>query len=242
MNTYLTSDTHLNHANIETYCKRPSDFTERIIRNWQRIVKPEDIIIHVGDVFIGKHEGWDAIWPSLPGKKWLIRGNHDKRSYSWWCEHGFDFCADAIIYRRAFITHKPSQFLPGRCDINIHGHLHNIWHGFHKDEPDTERITKSGRLKNPWQRLFAIEYTDYCPIQFEKFVSHPDQFQARGPAAAEKIAIAEEYARQLKEKKRQLRLENHVCKPECRCPKAVEAALEPTISQILEPYNEYKEG
>jgi calcineurin-like phosphoesterase family protein len=183
MKFWIISDTHFNHNKIETYCDRPPDFTERIIRNWQQRVKPEDVIIHVGDVFIDKPAGWDAIWPKLPGRKWLIVGNHDKHhGASWWCQHGFDFVADAIIFRRAFITHKPSAFLPGRCDINIHGHLHNIWHGFHNGDPKTERITKSGRLKNSWQRLFAIEYTGYAPVDYEKFVSHPDKYQARGPA------------------------------------------------------------
>jgi hypothetical protein len=36
-------------------------------------------------------------------------------------------------------------------------------------------------LKHPWQRLFAIEYTDYRPVEFNKFVSHPDKYQSRGP-------------------------------------------------------------
>lgn len=182
MNVYLISDTHFNHNKIETYCDRPENFTELVIKNWQRTVKPQDIVIHVGDVYIDKVNGWDAIWPLLPGRKWLVRGNHDKHHGNlWWCEHGFDACVDALVFRNAWITHKPASFLPRRCDINIHGHLHNIWHGFHKNEPDTEKITKSGKLKNKWQRLFALEYTNYAPVEFEKFVSHPDRYQATGP-------------------------------------------------------------
>jgi calcineurin-like phosphoesterase family protein len=33
MKVYLISDTHFNHANIATYCDRPADFTDIIIRN-----------------------------------------------------------------------------------------------------------------------------------------------------------------------------------------------------------------
>ena len=77
MKTFLISDTHFNHTKIETYCDRPSDFTDRIVHNWRQVVQPSDLVIHVGDVFIGKREGWEAIYPTLPGRKILIRGNHD---------------------------------------------------------------------------------------------------------------------------------------------------------------------
>jgi calcineurin-like phosphoesterase family protein len=189
---YLIADTHLNHGNIATYCQRPENFTEIIIQNWRQTVQPSDHVIHLGDVFIGKPEGWDAIHPLLPGKKTLIRGNHDrKRSVSWWMDHGFDFACDAMMFRGHWLTHEPAPRLPYASQnykdspvLNIHGHLHNIWHGFHRGTPSgsTENFTfMHKRLQNPWQRLFAIEYTQYRPVEFEKFVSHPDKYQSRGP-------------------------------------------------------------
>ncbi len=183
MKVYVISDTHFNHNKITTYCDRPANFTDTIIHNWQQIVKPEDLLIHVGDVYIDKVDGWDVIWPQLPGRKVLVRGNHDRHhGCTWWMKHGFDFACDAFTFRHVYITHKPAEFLPSRCEVNLRGHLHNIWHGFHNGDPTTEKITKSGKLKNPWQRLFAVEYTDYKPIEFEKFMSHPDRYHARGLA------------------------------------------------------------
>jgi calcineurin-like phosphoesterase family protein len=176
---YLISDTHFNHANIATYCDRPEDFTETLIKRWAATVKPEDQIIHLGDVFIGKPEGWDAIWPRLTGKKTLIRGNHDrKRSSTWWMTHGFDSAVDSLILRRCWLTHEPATELPPGCILNIHGHLHNIWHGFEPHHGDV--LKQSTKLNNTWQRLFAVEYTDYRPVEFEKFVAQPDKYQARG--------------------------------------------------------------
>lgn len=183
MKIYLISDTHFNHANIATYCDRPETFTETIIKNWAQVVRPEDCVIHLGDVYIGKHAGWDAIYPRLPGRKILVRGNHDKHhGLAWWMEHGFDAAVDTMTFQHCYLTHKPAEFLPTRCDINIHGHLHNVWHGFHYNagQPELERAHKKGKLKNSWQRLFAIEYTNYMPVEFEKFVSHPDKYHARG--------------------------------------------------------------
>lgn len=184
MKVFLISDTHFNHENIKTYCQRPDDFTEQIIKNWNRLVNCEDTIIHLGDVQIGKKSEW--IVSSLPGRKILVRGNHDRaKSNVWWMEHGFDFVCDGLRFRSSWLTHEPSTSLPDGCDLNIHGHLHNIWNGFYdaaKEERDKRFFGPLYRqkLKNPWQRLFAIEYTDYKPIEFEHFVSHPDKYQARG--------------------------------------------------------------
>lgn len=182
MNVYLIADTHFKHDNMKTYCQRPSNFTERIIRNWSNVITPQDTIIHLGDVAIGAKEDWEWIIPSLPGRKILIRGNHDRqRSCSWWMEHGFDFACDGMKFRNCWLTHEPDTSRASGCDLNIHGHLHNIWHGFAPNAGDEKDAMKQKKLRNPWQRLFAIEYTNYMPIEFDKFVSHPDKYQARGP-------------------------------------------------------------
>jgi len=182
VNVYLISDTHLNHANIATYCDRPKDFTQLIIKRWNEVVKSEDVVIHLGDVAIGPRSTVEHQVRSLNGRKILVRGNHDKRgSCAWWMEHGFDFACDGMRFRNCWLTHHPSTSLADGCELNIHGHLHNIWHGFAPNAGAEEAATKEGKLRHPWQRLFAIEYSDYRPVEFDKFVSHPDKFQARGP-------------------------------------------------------------
>ncbi len=161
---------------MQTYCQRPADFTEQIIKNWNNLVFPDDTVIHLGDVGIGKLEDWNWIVPNLPGRKILVRGNHDKRTCDWWMKNGFDFACDALIYRGVWLTHKPAKVLPEGCMLNVHGHLHNIWHGFTAHhEADV-----SGKLHNAWQRLFAIEYTSYRPIEFNHFLAKPDKYYARG--------------------------------------------------------------
>jgi calcineurin-like phosphoesterase family protein len=185
MNTYFIADTHFNHGNIATYCQRPEDFTWRIVRNCKQILKPEDVTIHLGDVFIGNKQDWFHIRENLPGRWILVRGNHDrKHSCAWWMEHGFDFACDGMRFRNCWLTHEPDTSRASGCDLNIHGHLHNIWHGFNPHDPMAPELGPSSkdtkRLKNDWQRLFAIEYTNYMPVEFDKFVSHPDKYFARG--------------------------------------------------------------
>lgn len=186
MRTLLISDTHLNHQNIATYCDRPPNFTDMIIKRWNERVTWEDTVIHLGDVAIGHLSLVESQIRNLAGKKILIRGNHDRnKSCSWWMDHGFDFACDGLRFRNCWLTHEPDTSRASGCDLNIHGHLHNIWHGFRSsvrpgDIQELEWARLKNQLKNPWQRLFAIEYTNYYPIEFDEFVAHPDKYNARG--------------------------------------------------------------
>lgn len=191
MKTYIISDTHLNHDKIKTWCDRPDDFTERINRNIHQIIKSEDLLIHLGDVGIGPWENYTKEVQSWPGKKILIRGNHDGKGCQWWVEKGgFDFACDAMVYRGAWLTHKPWMGeLPEGTHVNLHGHLHNVWDGFYPNDPEAGEdefvvAAQTGKLLRPFHRLFAVEYTDYRPVEFDKFISKPDKYQARGPNEA----------------------------------------------------------
>ncbi len=203
MNVYLISDTHLKHDKMETYCQRPSDFSERIHKNIMNTVKDTDVLIHLGDVGISKPVDWEWMVQAWPGRKVLIRGNHDRaHSCTWWMEHGFHFACDSFVFRSVLLTHEPANAvvksngykpygamdwgLPEGCALNVHGHLHNIWDGFHNPERlerDKELlgIDPTKQLKHKWQRLFALEYTNYTPVEFNKFIAHPEKYQATGP-------------------------------------------------------------
>lgn len=176
MKTYLCTDTHFNHNKIKTYCQRPENFTELIIKNWQNIVTDEDLVIHLGDVIIGKRQDLKGIMDQLPGRKVLVLGNHDHdKSATWFMSNGFDVACKAMVYRGCWLTHKPSGELPKGCIINIHGHLHN----FMEKTPE-ERVQANHGVytPKPYHRLLAIEYTDYKPVEFDKFVSHPKKYKA----------------------------------------------------------------
>jgi calcineurin-like phosphoesterase family protein len=187
MKVYLISDTHLKHSKMKTYCDRPADFTERTHKNIMNTVKKGDLLIHLGDVGINKAEDWEWMIATWPCRKVLVRGNHDRaKSNVWWMEHGFEFACDSMKFRGALLTHEPTNKLPEDCSVNIHGHLHNIWDGFYSPERiqrDKELlgIDFTRFLKYPWQRLFALEYTNYGPVEFDKFLSHPEKYQATGP-------------------------------------------------------------
>lgn len=129
---YLISDTHFNHANIIKYCKRPFSNIENmnkvIIQNWNDIVKENDVVFHLGDLGLGKREEVFNLVKNLNGKKYLLKGNHDKWCDSTYSDLGFQVIENPYILKeyKIILSHIP---IPD-CNIphgfiNVHGHIHN---------------------------------------------------------------------------------------------------------------------
>jgi calcineurin-like phosphoesterase family protein len=84
---FYTGDTHFGHALMlsETACNRPFSDTremdEALIRNWNAVVRPYDLVYHLGDFAFGLHDGdrVRSIFARLMGRKILILGNHDHK-------------------------------------------------------------------------------------------------------------------------------------------------------------------
>ena len=82
---WFISDTHFQHTNILKYSpsraalfNNTKKMDEVLIDNWNKTIKPEDKVYHLGDVTFGSKEYYaDNIHPRLNGNKRLIVGNHD---------------------------------------------------------------------------------------------------------------------------------------------------------------------
>ena len=127
--TWIISDTHFFHENIGRYCDRPDCWQEMIIENWNRLIQPEEIVFHVGDLALGKKEMAEGLVPLLNGKVYLMRGNHDQRSNSFYQRMGIalvpdPYQMDHISGLKLTFSHRPIVPLePGM--FNLHGHIHN---------------------------------------------------------------------------------------------------------------------
>ncbi len=159
MRYYITADTHFNHDNIKLHCHRPDDYEQRILRGLQ-ILDDDVVLLHLGDICIGNDsEVHKDIISRLNFKKILVRGNHDSKSNSWYMSHGWDFVCerfDSTLYgHKIAFTHRPIPW-DGNFDINIHGHLHNLWH---RDDPTN--------FKNI---LLSLEIDGYGPWSLEAFL------------------------------------------------------------------------
>lgn len=48
--TCIISDPHFFHENIGCNCNRPDGWQETSIENWNRLIQPEEVVFHVGDL------------------------------------------------------------------------------------------------------------------------------------------------------------------------------------------------
>jgi calcineurin-like phosphoesterase family protein len=99
---HATSDLHIGHKNILKYCpnrhnKQPfssiQEHDEELVKRWNSVVAPHDIVIVGGDVKICGQTYAKGVIARLNGKKILVRGNHDEGAkkmmrlgFDWVCE------------------------------------------------------------------------------------------------------------------------------------------------------------
>ena len=144
-------------------------------------VSPPDLLIHLGDVSLGNDEFWHGLFKVLPMKKWLVLGNHDNKSMTWYINHGWDFVArNFTMYYygiRILFSHRPFIVAPTKVfvkelirengkeveitkersnfDINIHGHIHN----------------RKDLVLQGWQKPYIIEDQNYKSIDLREFLN-----------------------------------------------------------------------
>ena len=81
-NIFFVSDTHWGHANIIKYSNRPftdvDEMDEKLIENWNKVVKRDDMVYHLGDFAFMKIEKFRQLIWRLNGNIGVIKGNHDQ--------------------------------------------------------------------------------------------------------------------------------------------------------------------
>lgn len=166
---YVISDTHFGHANILTFTDERGkifrdfhhveEMNEKMVENWNRVVTPQDIIYHLGDVYF--RDGHKVL-PRLNGKKRLILGNHDD---------GKDpilhqYFQKIMVWRmfpehNVVMTHIPI-YMDGdehsavreKVKYNLHGHIHQ------NRSPTKNHINA------------CVEWNNYTPKRIQDFIPH----------------------------------------------------------------------
>lgn len=131
--TWIISDTHFGHSNIIRYCDRPYNHNSIMLKHWEANVQPNDSILHLGDVTIWhrRHVYWARMVKELPGKKFLILGNHDEQwtEKQWKSRAGFTVTEPFVWTPKnwatggIFFSHEPAA-PSGQWEYNVHGHSH----------------------------------------------------------------------------------------------------------------------
>lgn len=158
---WLISDTHFGHANILTFCKtdgtllRPEfssveDMDEYMVSQWNSVVRPSDIVYHLGDVVM--NEKHLPIVARLNGHKRVVLGNHDP----------YDMKKLTLYFEKVFSSRRLDCFLLTHIPVhveslhkitaNIHGHTHN---------------NQSQWCLGPKYFNVSVEHHNYKPIALE---------------------------------------------------------------------------
>lgn len=175
-NIFVVSDTHFNHANILKFVDKDGkvfrpfasveEMNEVMVAKWNDLVRDQDIIYHLGDVYLTNGQQANAILHRLRGRKRLILGNHDngkdqllqkhfQKISVWrqWPDIGLLF-SHMALHPNALFAHRAKREM-----INVHGHIHQ------NDSAGPQYINVS------------VERTDWSPVSVEdilagKIVTH----------------------------------------------------------------------
>lgn len=196
---FITSDLHLGHKAIIQYCNRPFDFTDQgieesddfLLAQYRDTVKENDMVIFLGDLTFKKnHKGqkMTEIITKLPGRKVLIKVNHDWYKDSFYRKCGFLSVNRYLIFGDYFLCHFP---VTGKADFNgrlmdeeyckfvkatrgfigektgfctriIHGHTH------------TQRVDEDDGITR-YNCCVDYKPNHYAPVEFTK-VKFPDLY------------------------------------------------------------------
>lgn len=131
---FLISDTHFGHANICKFFNEdgsplrpwddPSIMDEEMIERWNSVVKPNDVVYHLGDVVMNRK--CLGTLKRLNGDKRLIMGNHDIFDHNDYLEH-FSRLHGCFKLEDMMLTHIPlhTDSVGRWATANIHGHIHS---------------------------------------------------------------------------------------------------------------------
>ena len=149
---FLTSDTHFAHQPMFLWEPRGfqgvEEMNEAIIERWNKVIKPDDIVYHLGDIMLSNNKVGLECMKRLNGQIFLIFGNHDtdnrKNLLFQECEHLYGgWYAYLIKYGKfsIYLSHYPT--LTANYDdkhfsqhvINMHGHTHQQKNWLQSDNP-----------------------------------------------------------------------------------------------------------
>lgn len=131
---FVISDTHFDHANMLKFrtsngelCRifdTVDDMNEYMIEAWNKRVRPQDHVYHLGDVALGR-KGLGMV-RRLNGHLRLVRGNHDVYDTKYYLAAGFKEIYGIRVLDDLIFSHIPlhPESVKPRW-TNVHGHIHN---------------------------------------------------------------------------------------------------------------------
>lgn len=163
MALFAIADTHLSLGVNKSMTVFPGwdDYVTRLEDNWRQIITPEDTVVIAGDISWGmnlKQAKADfAFLHSLPGRKLILKGNHD---YWWTTRRQMDLFFEENGFNTLRIVHNDAVEVDGRYAVcGSRG-----W--FFDAEEDADKLVllrEAGRLRTS---IRAAKDTGLEPVAF----------------------------------------------------------------------------
>jgi calcineurin-like phosphoesterase family protein len=123
---HFCADPHLAHRNIHkfrSFVKDSDDNTAQFVAEASKKLHKRSITYFLGDVAFD--EASLLVVASLPGRKILIKGNHDDKVTTKAQAEVFEAIEGMLKYKQYWLTHAPIHPAELRGKINLHGHVHS---------------------------------------------------------------------------------------------------------------------
>jgi calcineurin-like phosphoesterase family protein len=194
MTTWLESDTHYYHPNIILHCKRPyirldggevdrgtdgrlswrtkeigrvraREMTEDLIRDHNELVKPEDLVYHLGDFSFGGTKEVAQLLRRLNGNYRFIWGNHDKALKDF--SSIIDYYPD-LQFRVKFLGNMAEVEIEDKTVVLNH-YAMRVWNKSHHDAWHLYGHSHGTLPDDPNSLSFdvGIDCHQYKPISFD---------------------------------------------------------------------------
>lgn len=140
---WLTSDTHFGHDKDFIYSPRGfrnvAEMDKTLIENWNKVIKPNDTVYHLGDLMLGDNQNGLKCLNQLNGHINIILGNHDSANRAKLYSAVLGSKADILGYATLlkykgyifYLSHYPTITSNNDIDkplkakiINLCGHTH----------------------------------------------------------------------------------------------------------------------
>lgn len=170
MNYYI-ADWHYGHANCISFDGRPfktlDEMNAELIKRWNSVVKNDDTVFVLGDMFWCKTSDAVPILKELNGQKFLVKGNHD-RCHDAKFAHCFlsikEYMEVNDAGRKVVLCHYPIPCFKNHFYgwYHLYGHVHTSFEHnmmLHHRYLTEELYTKPCQMYNVGAMLPYIDYT-----------------------------------------------------------------------------------
>ena len=194
---YYIADCHFFHKKLNDNmdCRGFASVEEMnayMLKKWNAKVRPEDEVVILGDLSLGKAEETKELLNRLHGQLYLIIGNHDR--FHWntayatdrfvWMKH---YAELEDNHRRVVLSHYPMMCYHGQYYRNekgeantymLYGHVHDtmdqrLIEQFQDITRHTVRIDQNGcEVPVPCQMINCFcMYSDYEPLTLDEWIA-----------------------------------------------------------------------